>query len=135
MTRADPPAPQSQRLDVWLDIACLFKTRSEAQRACRAGKVDVNGQSAKPNRVLKVGDDVAITRAAGRRQTVKVLAFVERHIDKGQARLLYEDTTPPPTAEELERRALDRMIRVAAPAPPTTPDRRARRELRRLKGW
>ena len=37
------------RLDVWLDIACLFKTRSEAKRACEGGKVDVNGEHAKPN--------------------------------------------------------------------------------------
>ena len=43
----------SVRLDVWLDVACLFRTRSEAQRACKGGKVDVNGQSAKPNRQLR----------------------------------------------------------------------------------
>ena len=46
----------SLRLDVWLDVACLFKTRSEAQRACKGGKVDVNGQSAKPHREVKPGD-------------------------------------------------------------------------------
>ena len=47
-----PPArpPAEVRLDVWLDVACLFKTRSEAQKACRGGKVEVNGQSAKPHR-------------------------------------------------------------------------------------
>ena len=43
------------RLDVWLDVACLFRTRSEAQKACRAGKVSVNGQPAKPNRHLRIG--------------------------------------------------------------------------------
>ena len=32
------------RLDVWLDVACLFKTRSEAKRACEGGKVTVNGE-------------------------------------------------------------------------------------------
>ena len=41
------------RLDLWLDITCLFKTRSEAQKACKNGKVDVNGQPAKPHRDLK----------------------------------------------------------------------------------
>ncbi|PYQ73941.1 MAG: heat-shock protein Hsp15, partial [Acidobacteria bacterium] len=35
------------RLDVWLDIACLFKTRSEAQDACKTGRVSVNRQPAK----------------------------------------------------------------------------------------
>ena len=46
------------RLDVWLDVTCLFKTRSEAQKACRGGKVDVNGQAAKPHRELKPGDEL-----------------------------------------------------------------------------
>src|SRR5471032_1111096 len=62
------------RLDVWLDVACLFRTRSEAQKACRAGKVTANGQSAKQNRRLKVGDEVELSRPFGRKQRVKVLA-------------------------------------------------------------
>jgi len=46
------------RLDVWLDVACLFKTRSDAQAACRNRKLSVNGQVAKPNRRLHVGDEI-----------------------------------------------------------------------------
>ena len=34
-------AAGAMRVDVWLDIACLFKTRSEAKRACEGGKVEV----------------------------------------------------------------------------------------------
>ena len=30
------------RVDAWLDVACLFKTRSEAKRGCEGGKVEVN---------------------------------------------------------------------------------------------
>ena len=50
------------RLDVWLDVSCLFKTRSEAQKACRNGKVDVNGQPARPNRLVRAGDRIEIYR-------------------------------------------------------------------------
>jgi ribosome-associated heat shock protein Hsp15 len=46
----------SQRLDVWLDIACLFKTRSLARSACQGGKVEVNGRVAWPSRLLHLGD-------------------------------------------------------------------------------
>src|SRR5512138_2698665 len=91
-----------QRLDVWLDVACLFKTRSEAQRACRGGKVDVNGQAARPNRLVRPGDEVVITRGRGRRQTVVVRATAGHHLAKAEARRLYEDRTPPPTEAELE---------------------------------
>jgi ribosome-associated heat shock protein Hsp15 len=123
------------RLDIWLDVSCLFKTRSEAKRACEGGKVDVNGQAAKPNRELKLGDRLEITRPFGRRQQVVVRGFEEKHIPRAEARLLYEDVTPKPTPEELE---LLRMARMAAPftrrASLGAPDKRERRQLRRLKG-
>jgi ribosome-associated heat shock protein Hsp15 len=122
------------RLDVWLDIACLYRTRSEAQRACRAGKVDVNGQAAKPHRLLKAGDEVVITRGRGRRQTVAVVAFVDAHVPKAEARALYEDRTPPPTPEEIEARELNRLFARSLPRPTRTPGRRDQRALRRLKG-
>jgi ribosome-associated heat shock protein Hsp15 len=123
------------RLDVWLDVSCLFKTRSEAQKACRGGKVDVNGQAAKPHREIKPADEIEITRRFGRRQTVVVKGLAEQHIPKAEARLLYEDITPKPTPEEVELR---RIARMAAPftraASAGAPDRRERRTLRRLKG-
>jgi len=122
------------RLDVWLDIACLFKTRSEAQRACRGGKVDVNGQAAKPHREIRPGDVIEITRPLGRRQRVRVLALAARHIPKADARRLYEDISPAPSPEE---QALLDLIRLAGPrrprGPVAAPDRRERRRLRRLK--
>lgn len=124
--------PDSVRVDVWLDVACLFKTRSEAQKACRGGKVDVNGQPARPNRLIRVGDELEISRGHGRRQRVAVRGLAERHIAKADARQLYEDLTPKPTAEEIEMRRLERMYR-AAMTPPRAPDKRERRALRKLK--
>ena len=121
------------RLDVWLDVACLFKTRSEAQKACRGGKVDVSGQPAKPNRVLRVGDEIEIGRGFGRKQKLRVRTLADRHIAKAEARLLYDDLTPPPSPEEIEQRRLERMFR-AAVTPPETPDKRARRALRKMRG-
>jgi ribosome-associated heat shock protein Hsp15 len=124
----------SLRLDVWLDVACLFRTRSEAQKHCKGGKVDVNGQSAKPHRDVRVGDAIVITRPLGRRQHVIVRALAGRHIPKAQARELYEDVTPAPTAEEVEARRLERLTRaLSRPAPSRSPDKRERRALRRLK--
>ena len=121
------------RLDVWLDVACLFKTRSEAQKACRAGRVDVNGQTAKQNRLLKVDDEIEIGRPFGRKQRLKVRGLADRHVAKAEARLLYEDLTPPPTPEEIETRRIERLYR-AAMTPPRAPDKRERRALRKLKG-
>jgi ribosome-associated heat shock protein Hsp15 len=123
------------RLDVWLDVACLFKTRSEAQKACTGGKVEVNGQAARPHRLIRAGDEIRITRQHGRRQLVVVRAVAERHVPKAEAKNLYEDRTPPPTPEELEMRGIERAFRQSfGMRPPHAPDKRERRALRKLKG-
>src|SRR5215831_19438186 len=114
MSNSDVPGV---RLDIWLDVACLFRTRSEAQKACKGGKVDVNGQPAKPNRLLRVGDRIEISRPLGRKQLIDVRKLAEKHIAKADARELYEDRTPPPTAEELEMRRLERQFHAVSTPP------------------
>ncbi len=122
------------RLDAWLDVACLFRTRSEATKACKGGKVDLNGYAAKPHRELKEGDEIQITRPLGRRQKVIVKAFAEQHIPKADARKLYEDVTPAPSPEEAEMLRLARLARpFVRAANAGSPDKRERRELRRMK--
>ena len=120
------------RLDVWLDVACLFKTRSEAKRACEGGKVDVNSRTAKPNRLVRDGDRIRIGRPHGRRQEVIVRLLIAQHVRKSEAKALYDDVTPKPSAEELEIRRMERVYRAVTRAA-GTPDRRQRRELRRVK--
>ncbi len=123
-------ALEAVRLDVWLDVACLFKTRSQATTGCRAGKVEVNGQPGKPHRLVRAGDELRISRT-GRKQIVVVLGVAEHHLPKAEARALYEDRTPPPSPEELE---LKRLMRQAGIRPPAkAPDKRERRQLRRMK--
>jgi ribosome-associated heat shock protein Hsp15 len=131
---ADEPALASVRLDVWLDVACVFKTRSEAQKACDGGKVEVDDQRAKPHRLLHVGDRLRITRGPSRRQMLVVRVLAERHVPKADARQLYEDVTPPPTPEEVAARELERFFwKGRAPATRSAPNRRERQERRRAK--
>lgn len=124
------------RLDIWLDVACVFKTRSEAQRACKGGKVLLNGHRGKPHNEIHVGDELEITLAAGRKRRLSVTGLADTHIPKAQARELYLDVTPPPTPEEQE---LQDLLRRAGPVPGATgrgratPDQRDRRALRKLK--
>jgi ribosome-associated heat shock protein Hsp15 len=120
------------RVDVWLDVACLFRTRSEAQKACRSGKIAVNGQPARPHRLVRAGDRLDIQHAFGRTQHVIVKSVAARHVAKAEARHLYEDVTPAPTPEEIEQQQLERIYRAQMSA--RAPDRRQRRELRRFKG-
>ena len=121
------------RLDIWLDVACLYRTRSEAQRACVGGKVEVNGQRSKPHRQLRVGDRIELKRPYGRKQTILVMRLAEKHIPKADAKALYDDTTPPIPEEEREIHRLERIYRAGLQRT-HAPDKRERRELRKLKG-
>jgi len=128
------PIPSERvRLDVWLDVACLFRTRSEAKHACGAGRVEVNGTPAKSHRLIQPGDQLAIVRPPGRRQLVTVTRVAERSMPKAEARLLYEDRTPALTPEEREARRIERLFRAAHASRPA-PDKRERRALRALRG-
>ena len=127
-------ALEAVRLDVWLDVSCLFKTRSEAQRACKAGRVEVNGQPVKPHRMVKAGDRLEIQRGFGTRQTVVILGLAERSMPKAEARQLYDDLTPKPTDEEIAVRRAERVFRAAQVAA-GRPDKRQRRAVHKLKGY
>lgn len=133
MADTEKAAPASLRLDVWLDVACLFPTRSQAKAACEGGKVDVGGTRAKAHREVRPGDRIGLAGPDGSRRELVVRGLAARSIPKALARKLYEDVTPPPAPEVAEARRLDRML--APRGDPGRPDRRVRRERRRLKGW
>jgi len=116
-----------------LNVACVLPTRSKAKLACDGGKVDVNGERAKPHREIRPGDVVRLTTAGGARKELLVLAVASRSMRRAEARKLYRDVTPPPSPEQIEARRLDRMFAPRSDA--GRPDRRERRERRRRKGW
>ena len=119
--------PAAMRIDKWLWAARAFKTRSLAADACDGGKVDVNGEAAKPAKQVRAGDHVEITTPVGRR-ILKVAGLSERRGGAPEARLLYEDLTPPAPP------------RIRQPKPPYRPPgagrptKRERREIDRLRG-
>jgi len=120
-------SPVAMRIDKWLWAARAFKTRSIAADACDGGKVDVNGEAAKPAKQVRPGDHVEITVVGGRR-ILKVIALSERRGPAPEARLLYDDLTPPAPP------------RIRQPKPPYRaagagrPTKRERREIDRLRG-
>ena len=124
----------SVRLDIWLDVACIFKTRSQAQAACKKGRVKVNGDHGKSHRALRPGDEIRISIAGGRTRIIEVVEIESVNVSKARARELYVDHTPKPTAEEIEHRKMQRLS-----MPPRrergmgAPKKAERRRLRRLK--
>ena len=122
------------RLDVFLDVACVFPTRSKAKEACEGGKVDLNGSAAKPHRTVKPGDRLDVT-VPGRRRMLVVKAVTDRHVPKAEARTLYEETTPELTPEQLEARRLEKLLAPKRDAAAGRLSRREREERGRFRGY
>jgi ribosome-associated heat shock protein Hsp15 len=116
------------RLDKWLWAARFFKTRSMASQAVIGGKVHVNGQRAKPARIVQLGDELKITRNE-LIFIVKVQAISERRRPAVEALLLYEESVDSIKARE-EERAIRKMIYTGQTAPAGRPGKRDRRKIR-----
>ncbi|HEX5760356.1 MAG TPA: RNA-binding S4 domain-containing protein [Thermoanaerobaculia bacterium] len=120
------------RLDKWLQVARVFKTRTQATDACTAGRVKVNGQPAKPHRHLALEDRVEVEQGEWTRVLV-VKELRDRPLAKAEAARIYEDLSPPrPVLDPLERLLRRPPARRAAGA--GRPTKKQRREIDRLSG-
>src|SRR5579859_4807436 len=79
------------RIDKWLWAARFFKTRSLAARACDLGRIESNGQQAKPSREVRVGDLLRVRNDGGDFQ-VEILALSEVRGPAAVAQTLYRET-------------------------------------------
>lgn len=118
------------RIDRWLSAIRLYKSRSLAAEACDGGKVKVNGNNAKPHRLVRVNDEVSVTHPAGRKE-FKVIALAEKRGPASEARLLYEDNSPPPPPREEQGFFVPPQFR---PHGMRRPTKRERRQIERVKG-
>ena len=115
----------SVRLDKWLQIARMFKTRTRATHACDLGRVLVNGQPAKPHRHLALEDRIELKQGDWQRILV-VKELRDRPVPKAEAPSLYEDQSPPKPAADPYARLLRRppALRDAGAGRPTKKERR-----------
>lgn len=118
----------SVRVDSWTWSVRLFKTRSAAASACRAGHVRVDGVTAKPSTLVTIGAEVRV-RAHGTEKIVEVTQLMNKRVGAPIAATAYIDHSPPPPPKEVLA-ALPRRDRGAG-----RPTKKERRELDRLRGF
>ena len=118
------------RLDVWLWAARFFKTRSLAKQAIEGGKVELGEGSARPARLVHVGDRLRVARGEERYE-IDVLGLSETRGPASVAQRLYGETETGRAARlaEAEQR---RLTGAGYAKPPSKPDKRARRLIRAL---
>lgn len=122
--------PAEMRLDAWLWVARFFKTRSLAKQAIEQGRVEIDGQHAKPSRMVRVGLPLRIERA-GEVFQVQVLGIADKRGPAAVASGLYDESEGSRLARETARAEL-RARRDGYRPPETKPDKRARRLIRAL---
>lgn len=115
------------RIDKWLHVARVFKTRSLATRACQLSRVRVNGVAVKPHRALAVGDRVEAEVLPDWTRVLVVRELADRTLPKAEVPRLFEDLSPPkPSADPLQRLLRHPLVaREAGAGRPTKRDRRA----------
>lgn len=115
------------RVDAWLWAIRVYKTRSAATTACRAGHVRVNGERAKAAVQVKAGDELRV-RIQGFDRILLVRQTISKRVGASVAAAAFEDRTPPPPPREL---AGSVPVRDRGAGRPT---KRERRDLDRLRG-
>ncbi|WP_223627771.1 RNA-binding S4 domain-containing protein [Microbacterium sp. EST19A] len=116
--------PDSARVDSWLWAVRVYKTRSAATTACRAGHVRVNGEKVKAAATIRVGDEVRI-RISGFDRILGVRQILVKRVGAPVAALAFNDRTParePQAALGLRDRGAGR------------PTKRERRDIDKLRG-
>jgi ribosome-associated heat shock protein Hsp15 len=119
-------------MDKWLWAARFFKTRSLAARACDLGRIQSNGQAAKPSRDVRLGDLLQVKNEAGEFQ-VEVLGLSEIRGPAAIAQTLYRET-------EASRQSRQQIMEERKSMPhfealrEGKPSKRDRRKIDRLRG-
>ena len=115
------------RIDKWLWAARFFKTRAMASRACDLGRIQSNGQPAKPAREVHVGNMLQIKTEGGDFE-VEVLQLSEMRGPASVAQTLYRETDASREARLKAAEESKAMMRFA-PAPQGRPTKRDRRRI------
>jgi ribosome-associated heat shock protein Hsp15 len=126
--------PRPVRLDKWLKIARIFKKRSDAAGAVDGGSVKVNGERAKPAKIIHEGD-VLTVRTGSRYRTITVRVVTDRPVKASKALEYYDEKKSPGVTPEMEEmiKILEKQDRKNRAGSKGKPDKRERRKINRFK--
>ncbi len=119
------PEQQPPRMDKWLWAIRLFKTRSQASQACRAGQVKVDGQNVKPSREIQEGMVIEVQNGPLTR-TIRAKALLHNRVGAKLVENFVEDLTPASHYKEVELVRQQNSLLHQSKGRPTKKDRRER---------
>jgi ribosome-associated heat shock protein Hsp15 len=122
----------SVRLDKYLWSARCYKTRALARSVVQSGKVKYNGQSCKPSKIVEVGAFIRFPQGYDIKE-IEIIEILDKRQSATIAAKMYRETE----ASIVKKQQNDEARKSASfysPRPENKPDKKARRELMRLKG-
>jgi ribosome-associated heat shock protein Hsp15 len=122
------------RLDKWLWAARQFKTRALAAEEAEKGRIECNGQPAKPSRDVRPGDRLTLRRP-GWLQELEVLALSDVRGPAPVAQLLYRETEASLAARRAAADARRQGMEPALSQAHGRPTKRDRRDLAEWQRW
>jgi ribosome-associated heat shock protein Hsp15 len=122
----------SVRIDKWLWAARFFKTRALAAKACDLGRIQSNGQPAKPAREVRIGNMLRITNKGGDFE-IEVLLLSDARGPASVAQTLYHETE---ASRELRQKvaAERKAMKQFEELPAGRPSKRDRRHIIQFRG-
>lgn len=115
--------PTGIRIDKWLWMVRVFKTRSMATDACNAGKIKLNGDHVKPSKIVKIGEIYAI-KLDQLDKSVQVIDAPKSRVGAPLVPNYYTDLTSPEEYERVKALRTRFEIRDHGDGRPTKRDRR-----------
>lgn len=115
---------EAVRIDKWLWAVRVFKTRTIASEACKKGRVLIDNNSAKPSRMIRIGDIVQVKKPPVT-YSFKVIDISHKRMGARLVPEFMENVTPPEEYEILEMNKLSGFVdRQRGTGRPTKKDRR-----------
>ena len=96
--------PEKVRIDKWLWAIRVYRTRTLATEACKAGHVKIGGKAVKPARFVVPGEVVTATVGPITRM-VKAVVMLERRVGAKVLDQYIEDLTPKEEYQRLKERS------------------------------
>lgn len=127
----DSSTDETMRLDKWLWAARFFKTRPLAVAAVNGGKVQCNGERAKPGKNVKPGDRLIVHKDVYE-WTIDIVALSRHRLSAELAQNLYRETEESVAARDLRRASME-ADRASQPRSEGRPNKRQRRQLMAAK--
>ncbi len=120
---------EAVRIDKYLWSVRLFKTRSQATDACRAGRVKIDGDAVKASREIKAGQEINIHMGAITK-TIKVIEVLQKRVGAKLVPEYMQDLTPEEEYQKLEMIKQSPFVKRKG-----RPTKKERRDMDEWFGW